>query len=43
MICRHGLQQFSLTVLLFSSFAAFTALLEPQDRLMGLGLPDGAS
>jgi len=23
------------------SFAAFTALLQPQDRLMGLGLPDG--
>jgi len=24
-----------------SSFAALTALLQPQDRLMGLGLPDG--
>lgn len=23
------------------SFAMFTALLEPQDRIMGLGLPDG--
>lgn len=23
------------------SFAALTALLQPQDRLMGLGLPDG--
>jgi glycine hydroxymethyltransferase len=24
-----------------ANFAAFTALLQPQDRLMGLGLPDG--
>lgn len=24
-----------------TSFAALTALLQPQDRLMGLGLPDG--
>jgi glycine/serine hydroxymethyltransferase len=24
-----------------ASFAALTALLQPQDRLMGLGLPDG--
>jgi glycine hydroxymethyltransferase len=24
-----------------ANFAAFTALLEPQDRIMGLGLPDG--
>lgn len=24
-----------------SSFAALTALIQPQDRLMGLGLPDG--
>lgn len=23
------------------SFAALTALIQPQDRLMGLGLPDG--
>jgi len=23
------------------SFEAFTALLQPQDRIMGLGLPDG--
>lgn len=26
---------------LFSSFAALTALIQPNDRLMGLGLPDG--
>lgn len=26
---------------MFPSFAALTALLQPQDRLMGLGLPDG--
>ena len=25
----------------YHSFATFTALLEPQDRIMGLGLPDG--
>lgn len=25
----------------FPSFAALTALIQPQDRLMGLGLPDG--
>lgn len=25
----------------FCSFAALTALIQPQDRLMGLGLPDG--
>lgn len=25
------------------SFAAFTALIQPQDRIMGLGLPDGES
>jgi glycine hydroxymethyltransferase len=24
-----------------ANFAAFTALIEPQDRIMGLGLPDG--
>ncbi len=24
-----------------ASFAAFTALIQPQDRIMGLGLPDG--
>lgn len=30
----------ALTGLLYS-FAMFTALLEPQDRIMGLGLPDG--
>jgi glycine hydroxymethyltransferase len=24
-----------------ANFAAFTALLAPQDRIMGLGLPDG--
>jgi glycine/serine hydroxymethyltransferase len=24
-----------------ANFAAFTALINPQDRLMGLGLPDG--
>ena len=23
------------------SFAAYTALIQPQDRIMGLGLPDG--
>lgn len=27
--------------MLFTSFAAFTAVLQPQDRIMGLGLPDG--
>ena len=35
---------FLLAVLRYSpktSFAALTALLQPQDRLMGLGLPDG--
>jgi glycine hydroxymethyltransferase len=26
---------------LMDSFAAFTALINPQDRIMGLGLPDG--
>ena len=30
-------EKFTLT----TSFAALTALLQPQDRLMGLGLPDG--
>ena len=24
-----------------ANFAAFTALIQPQDRIMGLGLPDG--
>jgi Serine hydroxymethyltransferase len=27
--------------LILPSFAALTALIQPQDRLMGLGLPDG--
>jgi Serine hydroxymethyltransferase len=28
-------------ILISLSFAALTALIQPQDRLMGLGLPDG--
>lgn len=34
---HYNLRQY----LIFHSFAALTALIQPQDRLMGLGLPDG--
>lgn len=40
-VCLISLMYDHVSHYVTDSFAALTALLQPQDRLMGLGLPDG--